>query len=998
MKVKSDDKSKRVSRFLKRTMTKQNDAAKETVELIKNSVSCMYKILLFFYVKIKNILSKFTILTQFLIFFIPLSVILFTILLISYIYFFQRIFKYNYYYTIKHEYFNHLLTGIDDVNFEFTSSLVQDNFGDIETPLFFNIYFKELISLGLLDSPNEKIYPDISNNSETFYDFLDEIYKKQESNGIFSIPKNLSKKYIDDKPNELREIAIIYYEMFPIILYGTVEKSNNINQSFLIAYEFENDEIKTVKNDLYFSFPRYNKDGGINFQPCDNFSEPYINKGKTVHKELISNVYYKENWFAEFDYDFRTKANKINNTRFAHQNLNYENYGSLNSSYIIQSQNYIQRNNKNYIINLIFKVGSLEIRDNEFDYTIFVVNNNSGIFQVKQEKFSDGENFVFSRTNITLLCSIPLIFNYFNYGIYEKDNLFYKNGISYDIFDLNDLNQINKLYSTTEYFKLDTQFFAFMFLYLKFFQEVANIKKIENENYDVDLLLYEDEYFVPDICDKIDFNQYLKYIDGEKLNCWNNKNKMFYKGFQSKHQINGYYSYPYCICLPLYCLNKNKKIKTSDLLKNKYYQKNTHIYLPNKCDNYLKYRENDVNQKSYLNTVSYGTMKYLESEYIRSTSFRVVQAPDYRMVLMTLVNNTNINILYSVLFDDIKNIQMFYTIAISANFFPLFCLIIIILSYRINKVSKIINNFSKKYEDYIYPNESVECIKEKKEKIKENLSHLKQYKKYDKIINEDSQLLIGDTGSEEYGNLDYLLYMNNKIDSFGQKFIANSSNPLSEELFKWFCEYYGYTREEVSKKMKNDDIMNNKSRLISKSNELFNVLNSYSFHAPFVRISITPEFNLYTNAKLNQSFTKFILKTDNIDKHQIILLQNLIYELLSTECITDFGLVMNLDFNYVSDINKNSKTNINFIQRTLFMDLEQKENEKKKYIRENNNEDGNNNTLLVCKKRSFLVSQLEKDFEQDDDFIKENLENAYNFFLINVYYKHLKKILETSID
>ena len=63
-----------------------------------------------------------------------------------------------------------------------------------------------------------------------------------------------------------------------------------------------------------------------------------------------------------------------------------------------------------------------------------------------------------------------------------------------------------------------------------------------------------------------------------------------------------------------------------------------------------------------------------------------------------------------------------------------------------------------------------------------------------------------------------------------------------------------------------------------------------------------PKFKL-DNTKLNQSYLKSLLKNIKLNNQQVILTQSVIFELLSTENIEDCGLITNLYFKYLTNIN-----------------------------------------------------------------------------------------------
>jgi hypothetical protein len=74
--------------------------------------------------------------------------------------------------------------------------------------------------------------------------------------------------------------------------------------------------------------------------------------------------------------------------------------------------------------------------------------------------------------------------------------------------------------------------------------------------------------------------------------------------------------------------------------------------------------------------------------------------------------------------------------------------------------------------------------------------------------------------------------------------------------------------------------------------------------APKFWLNLSSDINLYQNTKLNKNFLKGISKIKGIDKRQINLTQNVLYELLSIERVSDYCLVLNLHFNYIDNTKK----------------------------------------------------------------------------------------------
>jgi hypothetical protein len=123
---------------------------------------------------------------------------------------------------------------------------------------------EELISLGLLDG--DKIFPNVSNITGTFFSFLDIVFENDTANTNFSIPGNLSKIYIDERNDSLSELAKVYYYFYPILSLEAYSLENYINQTYLLAYQLNDHNNDIYGEPFYMNFPRPNDDflGNIN--------------------------------------------------------------------------------------------------------------------------------------------------------------------------------------------------------------------------------------------------------------------------------------------------------------------------------------------------------------------------------------------------------------------------------------------------------------------------------------------------------------------------------------------------------------------------------------------------------------------------------------------------------------------------------------------------------------------------------------------------------------
>ena len=162
---------------------------------------------------------------------------------------------------------------------------------------------------------------------------------------------------------------------------------------------------------------------------------------------------------------------------------------------------------------------------------------------------------------------------------------------------------------------------------------------------------------------------------------------------------------------------------------------------------------------------------------------------------------------------------------------------------------------------------------------------------------------------------------------------------------------------------------------MNEKNELFELLCMFSIYAPFFRLNLNLEYEVYKYSKIIKKYNRYVTQVGNmVDKEQTKLTKNILYELISTENISDYGLVMNLNFKYISNINAENKENS--IQYALFKNIINKMKEKS----ENNENDININDIffiikdgdekqnvkLVLKKKNELMELFKNKFENDD--------------------------------
>ena len=215
------------------------------------------------------------------------------------------------------------------------------------------------------------------------------------------------------------------------------------------------------------------------------------------------------------------------------------------------------------MVNIIFFIAQYVSNENETnEYSSFLMQYNPNFEKIENEKYSDNETFVILKSDITEYSLANLDYQYFHYGLYNKNNSFYVNGISFDSFNLDYLSNPLKNYSSIEDYDIDLKYLSTLYLYKTLFQTIPYSRFHKNRE-EVYLLNFNDEKKIPKICEEIDLRTYKEYMEKSGVNCLDEQNSLFYDDEEYKNvsmaSINS--KYPYCGCLPLYCLKDYKNIK-----------------------------------------------------------------------------------------------------------------------------------------------------------------------------------------------------------------------------------------------------------------------------------------------------------------------------------------------------------------------------------------------------------------------------------------------------
>ena len=942
-----------------------------------------------FFVSIKDfifkLISKLSFLMQSMIFKIPIIVIILIGLCTFHIYLFELLYFGNYYFAIKNEYLYKMTKKVDEKLLELDTLEFQSSFDEVEELLFFNIYFKELINMGLVDdnrTNNTEIFLPINSQTGSIYSSVNNINDRLGINNDYTISINDDDNIFLRSNSSLCELAKIYFYLLPSTTLEQIKQNKYLNQSFLIIYEYKNnlDKIED-ENYFYFAYPKSNSIyiNGNNFHPGNIKTNPQIFMSNKVNFNLTSknerNFFDEENWFSKQDFLFRNNSNNINKSIISFEHLNYNHFGNINKTFITTLQSYIENNNKTYIINLINFFHQNNYTEDTKSYSIFLLNNNTDIYKpLIIEKYSNNDTFVISQYNITELSMSYILENYFHYGVKDIHNNYYDYGVSYDNFDLIKMSAPAIFYNTIVEFHSDVIFIATLFLFGRLFQlSNYNITKVEDE------IIYEfyNEDKINEICNNFNFELYIKVIVDFKINC---DNIDLYSNNTNNYYLNDYTDriIPYCGCLALQCLNTSV-YSIEEQYKSKNFILSKKLKLPNKCvNNFLFYEYKKSNEKIDLIKKIMNRFLYQEElNYITFNNIQLNSFPGISYLFSIAVDNTYLeDILRGLIYN--LTITELYILGLILLWLITFLIVsILVTMYEAKRLTKLINNFNTKFDNYIYQLES-SGLNDNTKNISENNNLSKSEK--------DSLLGHNISRTKSFKVFNSLFQSNSN-------YINSDNNVLLNELFNMFCEFYKLDPEKVIKKQQEiteDSRKEIKTNIMKEKNELFELFIKLCSYES--KINLNLEYNLYIDNPLIKNFNNSLkngkIKNPNEEKYTL----DVIYELLSTENIYDEGLVSNLNFGYISYLYLNESK---AIKNALFNKIINYD-EKNFNIKQRLKDDQRRSLIkLILKNKNVLYDELQKYYDLDE--IKFNkIESYFNQFLLSVYYKYIKKILDTK--
>ena len=859
------------------------------------------------------------------------------------------------------------MTDLDDINFDLNKKKVSLSFEDVSNLAFFKIYFQELSSYGLLNNNSEKIFPNISNQDENIYQTL------EKNTTIFSIPKEMSEKYIDSRNDSLSELAKLYFFFFPLIASESNSANSFIKQTYLISYEVDQDnDIKG--NPLYFNFPRVLDDfmQNDNFHPYNNLISPkiennyycwrYESYNSEEENERLNKI-FKRNWFIYFDCQFRTKF--LGDFYMNTFHLNENNRGSISKTNIMTMQTDLYNNeNKKFIVDILFFLEPQTLKSGQFDNSVFLISN----FSINNRKYSDNLTFVLSSNDITEISSSSQIEEYFHFGLSSQDDIFFSEGLFYDNIDINKFKEPERYYKSIKGFYFDIRYFSSFYLYAKLFETSSYTQEymeVDNINY----YIFNSSMHVHDVCSKFDFSIYIKSLEENNFDCFNEKNLLYY----SKENMETFFSegltLPECICLPLYCI-KNLK-KDFDIENIEFVDE---ILLPEKCQNNLLFYQNSFSSnneekvdkddldKIYLR-LGESLKDQLENQFIKFTHEKKELNGGLNYIMFSIIDNDSMKSIIAEFVKELNDISNIFLNIIIAGIILIFILIFIRLLFFIHSISNIIYDFTNKIYSFLR--------KASNNKNKDDAFKFSDEYSFNDEENDDKKfpLLLG--------------------ENFDEK--NEDENELINDLYQIYIKFYRLKENDLIKISEEGKEKKNSGKIeqLRQSNELFKLFLEFSLNISKFIFHINIDYDFFKDSKLMKNFLKeFSNKSlNNEDKEQILYTKAIIKELLSTELVDDYGFVTNLNFNYITNINLNKNTeNKNYIQSAIFNRVEE--------MMKNKNENFNINDIkIVFKNKNIIMKIIEEKFEQDDYLNLSKLESAFNNTLIDSFYNYTKRII-----
>ena len=408
------------------------------------------------------------------------------------------------------------------------------------------------------------------------------------------------------------------------------------------------------------------------------------------------------------------------------------------------------------------------------------------------------------------------------------------------------------------------------------------------------------------------------------------------------------------------------------------------IILQEKCQNKLLYYNNNldefgINKENKINLSNTSLRMWetldeqLETQFIKFSFEKKNFVKELDLVFISIIDNEEMK---TILYNFVENLNV-----ISKNFLYIiifgsllmFGLISILIILYIYSVANAINDYKEKA--YYYLKKITECEQNNEIKNKSKKELFFSVKKNYEII----PLLSDETDIED--------------------------NELINDLYTIYCKFYKLSENDLLEESEDTDIEKHIKKInkLNNGNELFKLFTKLSSYIPKFKLEINIDYDFYNDSKIIKNFEKIFSKrsNNNQDKEQIIYTKSILKELLSTELISEYGIITNINFNYITNIRNMEIDNKNYIQLAILNKIEKMVTERKIVDISKKNNIQNlivNNIKIVFKNKNLIMKRLEEKFEQDDYLNIGKLESAFNTTLINSFYNYTKKILISEAD
>ena len=565
--------------------------------------------------------------------------------------------------------------------------------------------------------------------------------------------------------------------------------------------------------------------------------------------------------------------------------------------------------------------------------------------------------------------------NYFHYGIKDRQNSYYEFGISFDNFDLNKMSAPSRFYNTIEDFYPDLIFIAQVYLLGKLFQrsEYTTNKTIKR-----DLSVYEfyNENEVKKICGIFNFDVYIPHIKKFNIDCSNLDIVNKISDDNEENYVDGI-NIPYCGCLIFNCLEQSD-YSIDEQYKKKNYTFVKRLKLPDRCRNYFTHynKEDNNNSSNFIQQLTDRFLSGEENNYITFRNGAMKMLPGLSYFVITTIDNSNLLTVLNGLILRLTKFEIYMIIINFIWFIFLLSLSILTIIFETKKFTSLIFNFDTKFEKYLFQ------LEENKRKEKEINNNNNENNKIIKISEKES---IFESKISHKKSLKRF-YLNNHTFAEG----IQESNPLLNELFYIFCDYYKLDAEKVIKEEQKKTEKSRKeikANIMRRKNELFDLFVKLCSYES--RMNFSMKYDLYSESPLVKNFGCSIKKGKITNKNEEKFTKDVIYELLSTENVFDDGLIMNFNFGYISYLNIDE---FKSIKNALFTKKENALNENFNMKQRLKDDKRKSLIKLILKNKNVLYSDLQK-FYDFDEIKYDKLESCFNQFLLKVYYKYFKKII-----